>query len=323
MAREAGPSGSDWTAGVAKAARGIRKRVMEHTIANNGGYLSQACSSAEILATLYLRTMRLGPSAAPMVPPPFPGVPGHSSAAYFTGEAYNGAPSPAADRFYLSPAHYALVLYAALIEAGRMAPAGLAQFNQDGSTVEMIGAEHSPGFAMMGGSLAQTLSQAAGVTLARKRRGDTGRVWVFISDGECQEGQTWEAVQSAAFYGLDRLGVFVDVNGQQCDGRTRDVMAVEPLEERFRAFGARAFTVDGHDIAAMDAAAAPKADGKPLVVICRTDPCRGVSILEKRAPKLHYVRFVSDAERDEYRRWYEANLAAAATGAATASATKE
>ncbi len=206
-----GPSGRAWLDSVARAAAGIRSRVMEHTIANNGGYLSQACSSAEILATLYQRTLRLGPSVAPMVPPPFPGVPGAGNAATFTGAGYHGAPDPGTDRFYLSPAHYALILYVALVEAGRMAPEGLAQFNQDGGTVEMIGAEHSPGFAMMGGSLAQTLSQAAGIAMARKRRGDTGRVWVFLSDGEFQEGQTWEAIQAMSHYHLDNIGVYVPV----------------------------------------------------------------------------------------------------------------
>jgi len=184
MAEGAGTAA--WVAAVRKSARGIRRRVMEHTIANNGGYLSQACCAAEILSTLYLKTMRLGPSIAPMIPPAFPGVPSAANPGAFTGGAYHGGPLPDKDRFYLSPAHYALVLYAALIEAGRMAPEGLAQFNKDGSTVEMIGAEHSPGFSMMGGALAQTLSQAGGIALARRLKGETGRVWVFLSDGEFQ-----------------------------------------------------------------------------------------------------------------------------------------
>lgn len=301
-----------WLEAVDKSAAGIRRRVMEHTLLNNGGYLSQACSAAEILSTLYLHTMRLGPSVGPMVPPPFPGVPSASNPDGFTGESYNGAHGPSLDRFYLSPAHYALVLYAALIEAGRLAPEGLAQFNKDGGTVEMIGAEHSPGFAMMGGSLAQTLSQAAGIALARKRRGDTGRVWVFLSDGECQEGQTWEAVQAASHYGLDNLAVYIDANGQQCDGTIETVMGLEPLARRFEAFGARALEILGHDPEAIDAAGAHKADGKPLVVICRTDPCRGVPILADRAPKLHYLRFVSEAERSGYRSFFETKMVPAA-----------
>ena len=302
-----------WAEPVARAAAGIRRRVLEHTVANNGGYLSQACSSAEILATLYLRILRLGPSAAPLVPLPFPGVPGADNPGYATGGGYHGRPEPGLDRFFLSPAHYALILYAALIEAGRMAPEGLAQFNRDGSTVEMIGAEHSPGFEMMGGSLAQTLSQASGVAMARKRRGDAGRVWVFLSDGEFQEGQTWETIQALSHYRLDNVGVYVDVNGQQCDGRTCDVMSLEPLDRRIEAFGGRALVVDGHDPVALDAPARLAPDGRPLFVLCQTDPCRGVALLERRRPKLHYVRFTSPEERESYRRCHEA-MSGAASG---------
>lgn len=312
MTHESTQTRPAWLDEVERSAHGIRRRVMEHTLKNNGGYLSQACSAAEILSTLYLRTMRLGPSVGPMIPPAFPGVPSSANPKGFTGESYNGAHGPALDRFYLSPAHYALVLYAALIEAGRLSPEGLGQFNKDGSTVEMIGAEHSPGFAMMGGSLAQTLSQAAGIALARKRRGESGRVWVFLSDGECQEGQTWEAIQAASHYGLDNLAVYIDANGQQCDGKVEDVMALEPLARRFEAFGARSLEIDGHDPEAVDAASAAKADGKPLVVICRTDPCRGVPVLEGRAPKLHYLRFVSEAERAGYRTFFETQMSAKA-----------
>lgn len=281
---------------------------MEHTLANNGGYLSQACGAAEILATLYLKTMRLGPSAAPMIPGPFPGVPGPANREYATGGLYHGVPSADGDRFYLSPAHYALVLYAALIEAGRMAPEGLAQFNQDGSTVEMIGAEHSPGFSMMGGALAQTLSQAAGVALARKLKGEKGRVWVFLSDGELQEGQTWETLAALTFYRLDRLVAYVDVNGQQCDGETRNVMTTEPLDKRIESFGCRAAVVDGHDPVALNAPAELEPDGRALFVLCHTDPCRGIPLLGERRPKLHYVRFTSSEERERYRAWYQEHM---------------
>jgi len=282
---------------------------MEHTLASNGGYLSQACCAAEILATLYLKIMRLGPSAAAAIPGPFPGVPGPHNEAYVTGGQYHGIIDRTSDRFYLSPAHYALVLYAALIEAGRMAPEGLAQFNKDGSTVEMIGAEHSPGFSMMGGALAQTLSQAAGIALARRLKGEEGRVWVFLSDGEFQEGQTWEALASLAFYRLDRVTVYVDVNGQQCDGETKNVMTTEPLGKRIESFGCKALTVDGHDPVALNNAAELPSDGRALFVLCQTDPCRGIPLLNERRPKLHYVRFTSAEERERYATWYREHLA--------------
>ncbi len=282
-------------------ARRIRLRVMEHTITNNGGYLSQACSAAEILATLYTKIMKLGPSEAPMIPPPFPGVPSATNTNYFTGVAYNGPKAPELDRFFISPVHYALVLYTTLVEVGRMAPEGLAQFNRDGSTVEMIGAEHSPGHELTAGSLGQCLSQAAGIALARKLKKETGRVWVFMSDGEFQSGQTWEAMQVLSFHQLDNVGIYVDVNLQQCDGAMADVMNIEPLDMKLEAFGARVVKVDGHDVEALAAPAELAPDGRPLVVLAYTNPAQGIPILEERRPKLHYVRFKSEDERNRYR----------------------
>lgn len=289
-----------WQEKARRVAWGIRRRVLEHTINHNGGYLSQACSSAEILATLYLEIMKLGPSAAPKIPPPFPGVPRKDNPHYSTGAIYNGPKAPDLDRFFLSPAHYALPLYAALVELERMAPEGLAMFNRDGSTVEMIGAEHSPGMEVTNGSLGQTLSQAAGVALARRLNGESGRAWVFMSDGEFQSGQTWEAMQALAFYKLDHVGLYVDVNGQQCDGEMDRVMRIEPLLNRLEAFGARVFQVDGHDVNALSAPADSLLDGRPLVVLAYTNPCQGLSLLEARRPKLHYVRFQNEDERRQY-----------------------
>jgi transketolase len=276
--------------------------VLEHTLKNNGGYLSQACSSAEVLATLYVRVMNLGESRAPMVPRPFAGVPGRSNPGSFTGADYNGPRAPDLDRFIFSPVHYALVLYSLLIEVGRLSPAALDEFNRDGSTVELIGAEHSPGHEVTAGSLGQAISQAGGIALARKIRGDTGRVWVFMSDGEFQEGQTWEAFAAASYHRLGNLGVYVDANAQQCDGRIDSVMNVEPLVGRLEAFGATVAEVDGHDVAALaEPARRPSAD-RPLVVLARTDPCRGLELLRGRTPKLHYVRFKSEEERGAYER---------------------
>ena len=160
------------------------------------------------------------------------------------------------------------------------------EFNRDGGTVEMIGAEHSPGHELMSGSLGPGLSQAAGIAYARKRKGETGRVWVFMSDGEFQSGQTWETLQATAFHKIDNLGVYVDVNGYQCDGRMLDVMNVEPLDQRLKAFGARVCRVDGHDLDALAAPAARKPAGRPLVVLAMTDTCRGMEILRGQRPQV-------------------------------------
>lgn len=291
-----------WQAEAYRVAQAVRRRVLEHTLRNNGGYLSQACSAAEVLTTLYLRVMNLGPSLGPLDPKPFSGVPGPHNPHSFTGGAYNGPRAPHFDRFIFSPVHYALVLYAVLIETGRLGANALEQFNRDGSTVELIGAEHSPGHEVTAGSLGQALSQAGGIALARRLRGDSGRVWVFMSDGELQEGQTWEALQALAYYRLDNLGVVLDANGQQCDGRMAEVMNIEPAAERLRAFGAAVFEVDGHDVDALATAAETPTGGRPRVVIARTDPCRGIDLLRERSPRLHYVRFKDPAERAAYAR---------------------
>lgn len=297
---------ASWLEETRRTARQIRRRVLEHTIQHNGGYMSQACSSAEILSTLYLKVMNLAVLEKPLRPQPFPGVPSSDNHLYFTGAAFNGTPSADQDRFFLSPAHYALVLYALLIETHRMHPDGLKDFNLDGSSVEMIGAEHSPGMESTAGSLGQCLSQAAGTALARRLKGETGRTWVFMSDGEFQIGQTWEAAQAAAHHRLDRLTVFVDVNRQQCDGLMTSVMKIEPLDKKLEAFGWRVVRVNGHDPEAIASAAVLENDGRPSAVLCDTDPCEGLSLLRKNAPKLHYLRFKSEDERETYRRALEA-----------------
>jgi transketolase len=278
-------------------ALGIRRRVFEHSIRNNGGYLSQACSAAEQLAWLYNEELNLGPSTLPMIPKPFGGVPSASNTDYHTGAGYNGPATPEYDRLFIAPAHYALVAYATLIEVGRMAPEGLEMFNQDGSSVEMIGAEHSPGMEVHNGTLGIGLSTGAGLAWGRKRRGETGRTWVFMSDGEVQEGQTWEAVQAAAHHGIDNLFAIMDVNDQQCDGAMSSVMEVGDIRTKFLNFGAACVEIDGHDLGAMRDAVRSSHDGKPLIILAHSNPFHAMAILEERFPRLHYVRFKSEDER--------------------------
>ncbi len=278
-------------------ALGIRRRVFEHTIRNNGGYLSQACSAAEQLAWLYNEELNLGAPTLPMIPKPFAGVPSASNPGYHTGAGYNGPAAPEYDRLFIAPAHYALVAYATLVEVGRMAPEGLEMFNRDGSSVEMIGAEHSPGMEVHNGTLGIGFSTAAGLAWGRRRRGDTGRTFVFMSDGEVQEGQTWEAVQAAAYHRIDNLLAIMDVNDQQCDGAMSSVMEVGDIRRKFIEFGAHCVEIDGHDLDAMRAAVAEPHAGKPLVILARTSPFHAMPILEERFPRLHYVRFKSEDER--------------------------
>lgn len=282
-----------------EAADSIRRRVLVHTIRHGGGYLTQACSAAEIFVSLYLRLMDLGPSTAPADPGPFPGIPGEQTSDDGWGGLWNGADDPDRDRFVFSPAHYALVLYATLIEAGRLDEGALEQFNRDGSRLEMIGAEHSPGVEVTSGSLAQALSVATGRALGRRRRGAAGRIWVLASDGEFQEGQTWEMLAFANHWRLGNLTVYVDANGSQCDGPVDAVMTIEPLAEKVRAFGWRVAEVDGHDLEALARPAEEHDDtGQPLMVIARTQPWQGIPMLKDRTPKFHYVRFADSDEED-------------------------
>ncbi|SNY90228.1 transketolase [Cohaesibacter sp. ES.047] len=284
----------------AEVALGIRRRVFEHSIRNNGGYLSQACSAAEQLAWLYNEQLNLGAPTLPAIPKPFAGVPSADNPDYHTGAGYNGPATPEFDRLFIAPAHYALVAYATLIEVGRMDEEGLKMFNQDGSSVEMIGAEHSPGMEVHNGTLGIGLSTGAGLAYGRKMRGETGKTWVFMSDGEVEEGQTWEAVQAAQFHGIDNLCAIMDVNEQQCDGAMSSVMEVGDIRRKLIDFGAVCVEIDGHDLDAMRQAAEEPHEGKPLIIMARTSPFHSMKILEERFPRLHYVRFKSEDERARF-----------------------
>jgi transketolase len=113
----------------------------------------------------------------------------------------------------------------------------------------------------------------------------------MMSDGELQEGQTWEALLAAAHYQLDNLGVYLDANGSQCDGPTQSVMTVDPVADKIRAFGWRVYEVDGHDVEALAAPVRESSDPRPMMVIARTNPSQGIPSLRRRAPSFHYVRF--------------------------------
>lgn len=286
-----------------KIADKIRLRVFDHVLKNNGGYLSQACSSAEIFSALYTQIMNLNESAAPMVPEPFVSVP--TTEYYRNGSAYNGKRTPESDLFVFSPSHYGLVLYSALIEVERMSPEGLEQFNKDGSTVELIAAEHSPGCETTTGSLAQGISQAAGMALGRRLKKETGKVWVFMTDGEFAEGQVWEAIMVMSHYKLDNMAVLVDVNGQQCDGVMKEVMDQGDVAAKLEAFGAKVVTVSGNDLEAIIEASKVDREGKPLFILCNTDPMYKVPIMKKRFPKIHTIKFTDGIEeKEEYQKAY-------------------
>ncbi len=293
-----------WEKEVLALADGIRMRVFEHTVEQNGGYLSQACSSAEIFAALYHGLLKLPKVKEPMMPDPWQGVPGPDNPIH-TGIKFNSNGLPGYDRFILSPAQYALVLYAALIETGRMAEAGMEAYNRDGGSVEMIGAEHSPGMEVTTGSLGQGISQASGIAMAMKLKKARGRVFTFLSDGECQSGEFWEALQASSFHKLDNLIMVVDRNGCQCDGLMKPVMNIEPFDDRFRSFGCETVRIKGHKPLLLAEALNTPHRGRPLAVVVDTSPYHGLEFLKERSPKFHYVRFTNPDQREEYRERYE------------------
>lgn len=290
---------------IQEVANSIRKNVLKLTLERNGCYLAQACSSAEVLATLYLKVFNFTKSWAPEVPGNFPGTPSVNNMNYLHGSTYHGDSKAPYDRFFISPAHYAAPVYTALIEAGRMSEKALDMFNKDGYSMEMIGANHTPGFENAAGTLSQAISIAAGTAHARKMKNENGRIFTFMSDGEMQEGQLWEAMQAAAFYKLDNLVLLVDINGQQVEGFTKNVMAIESLDKRFEAFGAKVVTVNGHDIEEIEEACHMYAEDKPLVILCYTSPTQGIPLLKKRKGQMHFIRFEPGKEYDEYLEFYK------------------
>jgi transketolase len=196
-----------------------------------------------------------------------------SSAEIFTALFAGGFLREGRDRFVISPGHYVIGLYAVTAEVGRIPREALASYGKDGATLEAIGGERTPVVDMVCGSLGQGLSVAAGYALAAGLAGEDRRTFAFLSDGELQEGQVWEAAMFAA-HNCDRMGSLVaviDANNSQVDGPVTSVTTLEPLADKWRAFGWKVAEVDGHDLEALCGAFASAGDGRPLAVIARTE----------------------------------------------------
>jgi transketolase len=193
---------------------------------------------------------------------------------------------PDRDRFILSKGHAAPVLYAALAETGYFPVAELSTLRKLDSRLQgHTDAKTTPGVEMSSGSLGMGLSFAVGIGLAARLDLKSYRTYVLLSDGECEEGQTWEAALSAAQFQLDNVTAIVDCNGMQLSGCTRDIMNLEPLTKKWQAFGWHTIDIDGHDIDQILSAcqAAQDTKGKPSVIVARTIKGKGVSFMEKNA----------------------------------------
>jgi transketolase len=251
---------------LAQRARNIRRNALLMGEVQGQGYIAQALDIADVLAVAYFHAMR------------------------FRAEdpTWEGR-----DRFLLSNGHYAIALYAALIEAGIIPEAELQTYGFDESRLPMSGmASYTPGMEMSGGSLGLGLGIAVGMALGLKRKKSAARIFTLFSDGELDEGSKWEAIMSAAHHRLDNLIGVVDVNNQQADGPSRQMLGFEPLVDKLEAFGWFVQRVDGNDldavVGAFDAAMAHP-EAKPRMIVADTLMGKGVPFLEQRE-KNHFIR---------------------------------
>ena len=274
----------------------IRKHTARWTIRANGGYLAQACGTAEILSTLFNDVLDLGKSTGPFMPSEFIGVP-KPGAPGTRGESWLGN---GPDLLVISPAHYATAMYSALVATGRMDEEALVKCSKDGQLLEMIGAEHSPGMVVSSGSLATALSVCVGRAIARQKLKKPGFIWVFLSDGELQEGATWEALQLAKAMKLSNLKIVIDNNGMQVDGQMNNVMPIGAIEDKLRAFGCEVYDIDGHNLEEINLACKSALQDDSLsVILARTKPWTGFSFLFDRWEnnKLHFIR-LTETEKE-------------------------
>jgi transketolase len=257
---------------VAAAAYRMRHHVLNMGEAQGQGYVGQALGAADMLACVYADQLR------------------HRA----------GEPEwQERDRFLLSTGHYAIGLYAALAEAGIIGVDELETYGCDDSRLPMSGmASYTPGMEISGGSLGHGLTVAVGIALGLRHQGSTSKVINFLSDGELDEGSTWEAAMGASHHRLGHLTALVDINALQADGPTAGVLRTEPVADKWAACGWFAQRVDGNDVdallAAFDAVAErADANGPPAVILCDTMIGRGVPLLETRE-KAHFMRIEAD-----------------------------
>ncbi len=259
------PGAPDMTALKARALN-LRRKMMRMAAGKGEGYIAQGLAIADCLAVLYFHEMR------------------HDSA----------APDwPDRDRFLLSTGHYSIALYAALAEAGYLDEDALASYGLNGSALPMSTFDETPGVEIVGGSLGHGLGQAVGMAMGLKLDGSPARVFCEFSDGELQEGSTWEAAMGGATFKCDNLVALVDCNGIQADGPV--TVAIEPVADKMAAFGWDAVDVNGNDISALTEAlaGARKPDGRPKAIVMRTTPGFGVPTIMARE-RAHFVRVAND-----------------------------
>jgi len=241
-------------------AKKLRRHIIEMIGRAGSGHPGGSLSAADIVTCLYFNVLRHDP-----VNPKWPDR----------------------DRFILSKGHAAPVLYSALAECGYIPVESLLTLRKLNSILQgHADSHHTPGVELTAGSLGQGLSFSVGVALAgRLRSSKTYRVYTLLGDGECDEGQVWEAAMSAAHFKVDNLTAIVDNNGLQIDGWNKDVMNLDPLNDKWKAFGWNVIDVNGHSIPQLLEAfkEAQSVKGKPSMIIAHTVKGKGVSFMENQA----------------------------------------
>ena len=262
---------------LARRAYNIRRHALRMAEVQGQGYIAQALGIADVLAVSYFDALNYRPD----------------------DPEWEGR-----DRFLLSIGHYAIALYAALVEAGILPEDEIETYGSDDSRLPMSGmAAYTPGMEISGGSLGQGLPIAVGMCLGLKRKKSSSFVYNLLSDGELDEGSTWEGAMSASSHMLDNLIAIVDVNNMQADGPSKAILNFEPLHDKFEAFGWFVQRVDGNDIDAVAAAfraARAHTGTQPRIVICDTKMGKGVDFLEERE-RNHFLR----VEPEEWSRAFE------------------
>jgi transketolase len=251
----------------------VREIIIEQSKRAGVGHIGSALSVADIMACLYGGLIK----------------------------ATNPS-DPDRDRFILSKGHAALALYAVLHLRGWLSEKTLNSFCADGSSLGVHPELVCPGVDFATGSLGQGLSFGCGAALAARLQKSSRKVFVLISDAECNEGSVWEAIMFAAHHHLSNLVVIVDLNGQQAFGYTRDVLDTSPLAERWRAFNWDVHSVDGHNTEEISSTVEQLnfSSGQPHVLIANTTFGKGVSFMESQI-KWHYSP-LSDDEYEQARK---------------------
>jgi transketolase len=237
-------------------AKKLRRHVITMIATAGSGHPGGSLSAADIITSLYFKILRYNPEDPKW---------------------------PDRDRFILSKGHAAPILYAALAEAGYFPVAELSTLRKLGSRLQgHTDMRFTPGVEMSAGSLGMGLSFSVGVALAAKLDSKTYRTYALLSDGECEEGQTWEAALSGAHFALNSMTAIVDNNGIQLSGRICDIMSLDPLAQKWQAFGWHTIAIDGHDFYQLLSAYQKASDTKdrPTVIIAHTVKGKGVSFME-------------------------------------------